>query len=128
MIEDEFHTLSIDDKELYDQYHKLSGSLLSDMCFNSRLAWDPGFHYSHTVVENALCLVSDGGIFTKPHLVMPMGAYDAEGLAAIMNRILPVFEANGWPMTVMYIDAQRLPLFQSLNSREIGRASCRERV
>ena len=92
MIEDEFRDLSIDDKELYDQYHKLSGSLLSDMCFNSRLAWDPGFHYCHAVVEGTLCLVSDGGIFTKPHLVMPMGAYDADGLAVIMGRILPVFE------------------------------------
>ncbi len=117
MIEDEFRALAIDDKAEYDACHILSGSRLSDLCFNSRIAWDPGFGYRHALIGGAFCQVSDGGVFTIPHLAMPLGSYDADGLASIMDRVLPMFESRDWPLTVMYVDEKRLPLFRALEDR-----------
>ncbi|HEY5466114.1 MAG TPA: phosphatidylglycerol lysyltransferase domain-containing protein [Clostridia bacterium] len=125
MLEEEFRAFTIDDQTLYNAYHTLSGSRLSDMCFNSRIAWEPGFHYRHAVVEGAFCLISDGGVFTIPHMVMPLGTYGPDGLAAILDKVLPIFEARGWPMTMMYIDESKLPVVQSLESRGFTvRTSC----
>jgi hypothetical protein len=117
MPEENFRALAIDDRTLYNTYLALSGSQLSDMCFNSRIAWEPGFRYRHAVVEGALCLVSDGGVFTVPHLVMPMGNYGQDGLAAILDRIMPMFDTLEWPMTLMYVDEDKLPLVRGLETR-----------
>ncbi|MBP7401307.1 MAG: DUF2156 domain-containing protein [Clostridia bacterium] len=127
MLEEAFHALSIEDKKMYDTYHALSGSPLSDMCFNSRIAWDPGFGYRIGRVRDTLCMVSDGGVFTSPHLAVPLGRYDADGLAAILGDLRPDFESRGWEMRILYVDEGRLPLFQALETRGYHVETCCDR-
>ncbi len=116
MTEDAFHALSIADKKIYDTYHAQSGSRISDLCFISRLAWNPGFGYQVAVIADTFCMISDGGVFTVPHLAMPQGKLNAERLGHVIERVLPYFESRGWELSVMYVDEVQLPLFESLRT------------
>ena len=117
MTEDAFHELSIEDKAAYEACHAISGNRLSDLCFVSRLAWNPGFGYRVAMVADAFCMVSDGGVFCRPHLAMPLGVVDAGHLGRVMDEIVPLFEDKGWPMAVMYVEESHLPLFEALRAQ-----------
>ena len=124
MTEDAFHDLSIEDKALYEVCHAKSGSRLSDLCFVSRLAWNPGFGYQVAMVADAFCMVSDGGVFCRPHLAMPLGVVDAGHLTRVLDVIYPIFEDKGWPMSVMYVEEFQLPLFETLRTQGYETEAC----
>lgn len=102
------------DGQLYNQLHQLSRTEISDTCLNSRVAWNAGFYYQKARIEDCLCLVSDGGIFTTPHLTWPIGRLDRNRLKAIIDVLWPVFKQRSWPMRIMYIDEANLPIIASL--------------
>lgn len=117
MTEDAFHALSIADKKIYDMCHAQSDSRISDLCFNSRLAWNPGFGYQVAMIDGLFCMVSDGGVFTVPHLAMPQGDLENERFARVISEVLLLFERRGWELCVMYVEESQLPLFESLRGQ-----------
>lgn len=110
------HPFGLEDAEVYQQHLERDGSLISDQCLNSRIAWNGGFGYRCAVLEDCLVLISDGGMFTSPHAVCPIGAFDGPALNRIMEQLHESFTARGWPLCVMYIDEARLPVFESLTN------------
>jgi hypothetical protein len=110
---------SAKDGPQYNILHKLSRTEISDTCLNSRVAWNAGFSYQKTLIAECLCLVSDGGVFTTPHLTWPLGLLDAERLKRIVDSLWPVFQSRSWPMRIMYIDEFNLPLLQNLPGYQI---------
>lgn len=109
-----FSLFSAQDRCLYDSLFALSRTEISDACLNSRIAWNAGFYYQKALVEDCLCLISDGGVFTTPHLTWPIGQVDAGRLKRIVDSLWPVFAGNGWPFRLMYIDAINMPLVRDL--------------
>ena len=106
---------SADDRALYEHKFALSLTEISDACLNSRVAWNPGFSYQRTVLADCLCLVSDGGVFTSPHMTLPIGDLTQDRLQTIIDTLSLVFKNNNWPLRCLYIDEVYLPLFRQLH-------------
>lgn len=107
------------DSLLYNSLQQHSRSEISDNCLNSRVAWNAGFYYQKAVIADCLSLVSDGGVFTTPHVTWPVGQLDSERLQEIVDTLMPAFEAKHWPFRIMYIDEERLPLLESLRGYKV---------
>ena len=110
-----FDPFGPDDIEVYDQYFRQTENEISDSFTNSRVAWNPAFNYQKAVIADLFCLISDGGVFTTPHMAMPVGNLTAEGLQKVVDIIAPHFDNQGWPLRILYIAERHLPLFDSLN-------------
>jgi len=110
--------VSADDAPLYNKFFQLSRTEISDSCLNSRVAWNSGFAYHKAVIDDTLCLVSDGGDFTTPHMTWPVGAMDEATLQRIVDTLSPIFAERGWTMRMMYIDEANLPLVRALQGYE----------
>lgn len=109
-----FHRLHASDRKEYEYYYKLSGTRLTDMTFNCRIAWDEVFKSEMAVFEECCILISDGGCFTDPHLLMPMGELDPLKLDRILTAVKEEFDNRGWRLKIMCIDEEKLPLFEQL--------------
>ena len=109
-----FHRLTASDRKEYEFYYKKSNTRLTDMTFNCRIAWDEVFKSEMAIFEDCCLLISDGGCFTDPHMLMPMGELDAAKLDRIFTAVREVFDKRGWKLKVMCIDEDRLPLFDKL--------------
>jgi uncharacterized protein len=106
---------SIQDALEYENCFKLSQTEISDHCLNSRIAWNAGFYYQKYEIDRCFCLVSNGGVFTTPHITWPMGNLSASHLETILDTLWPAFASRGWPLRLMYIDENSLPLLKDLD-------------
>ena len=106
---------SVQDGPVYQTYFKASRTELSDHCLNSRAAWNSGFYYQKANIDGCFCLVSDGGVFTTPHLTWPLGVETSEALEGVLDALYPAFSEKNWPLRLMYIDAFNLPLVEGLS-------------
>jgi len=106
---------SAQDGPRYNQYFSSSNTEISDHCLNSRVAWNAGFYYQKALIADCFCLISDGGVFTTPHLAWPIGDVTSGRLEQILDQIGPVFRSKGWPLRLMYIDAVNLPIIEGLS-------------
>lgn len=88
-----FTALRIEDKDLYQEYYRRSSSLISDLCFNSRMAWAKGFDYHKAVVEDSLVLSAQSSLFTGLHFSMPLGLRDDEHFFRIVEKLWSPYAA-----------------------------------
>lgn len=110
----EFREFSIESKNIYYHYFKLSKSELSNSCFASRWAWNPCFLYYYTIISDCLCLVSTIEKINELHLVMPMGEVDTKKLQIIIDRFYKFFSNTGKPLKIMYVEERHLEMFHEL--------------
>ena len=82
---------TVDDGIEYSRLQQFNKSEISDNCLNSRVAWNAGFYYKKVTLADCMCLISNGGIFTTPHVTWPVGPVDPERLKVIVDAIWPVF-------------------------------------
>ncbi len=106
--------LSIDLAGDYQNYFKQSHTKLADACPNSRFAWNLGYRYRYLLAADCLTLVSDGGVFTKPHFSLPLGPLDGDRLEQILTDLDEIFTEKNWPLTAMFVDESYLPYFEEL--------------
>ena len=105
---------SADDGALYTRLYQHSKTEISDACLNSRIAWGAGFHYRKFVVDDCLCLLSDGGVFTTPHFNWPIGDLNRDKLKHIVDTAYEIFDERGWLMRLLYVDEANVELLQSI--------------
>ena len=119
MFDDQYPLFSMDDRNRYLEYRRQSLTELADASFDARWSWHEGFDYR--VVELAGCLffVSNGGVFTTPHMSLPLGPLGQESLQTIIDAVAPEFDRLGWPVRILYIDECFLPLFEKLQGYRI---------
>ena len=110
-----FHRLSAADREVYEYYYRISNTKLADMTFNCRIAWDEVFKSEMAIYEDCCLLISDGGCFTDPHLLMPMGELDSAKLERILAAVHEDFFKRGWKLKIMCIDEDKLDLFEHMS-------------
>lgn len=109
-----FHRLNPDDFAKYQELYQRSGSLLTDLTLSCRVAWDPVFRNEIAFVEDTALIISDGGGFTDPHLLMPLGSLDPVKLNRLLLLADDEFRARGWKLKVMCIDECKMDLFRDL--------------
>ena len=109
-----FHRLSAADRDLYEKYYALSGTELTDLTFSCRISWDPVFRTEVAFYSDTCLMISDGGGYTDPHLLMPLGDYDSNKLDAILLLVEEVFRSRGWKLKIMCIDESKTDIFRSL--------------
>ena len=114
MNELSFRKMTANDRGIYEEYYRKSNTRLTDMTFNCRIAWDVVFKSEIAIWEDACLLISDGAIFTDPHLLMPMGILDSDKLDRILLAVKKEFDRRGWRLKVMCIDEEKVPLFENL--------------
>lgn len=110
-----FTTLQPDLKTKYNDYYRKSESELTDLTFNCRFAWDVVFKNEVAFIEDCLVMISDGGCFTQPHMLMPMGDLNEDNLNRIIEQMIPVFKERNWPFRIMAIDESKVDLFDKLS-------------
>ncbi len=106
--------LSVEDRDLYEAYFKLSKTKLADSCFNSRIAWDEGYNYRWFEAGNCFCSLSDGGVFTDPHMYLPIGDLTTENLTEILKIAEPIFSAEGWELKFLFVDEVYREVFDAV--------------
>ena len=114
-----FASFGAADIQDYQRHFEKSATEISDSRINSRIAWNAGFNYQKAEIAGLYCLISDGGDFTTPHLLMPIGCAEQTSFQTVMDEVSPHFEHQGWPMRVLYIDECYLPLVRSLNGYKV---------
>ena len=119
MFKDSYPLFSIADRDRYLDRLLLSKTELADASFDARLSWNPGFNYRVANLADCFFLLSDGGIFTTPHITLPLGPLDQDRLQAIVDAVAPEFESNGWPVRCLYIDDCYVPLFENLKGYKV---------
>lgn len=82
-----FTRLTVDDRALYESYYQKINSYISDLNFNSRMAWLDGFNYHKAEIEGALVIVSQLDIMTTLHFTTPIGLSSCEQLEKIVEKI-----------------------------------------
>ncbi|MDD2534720.1 MAG: phosphatidylglycerol lysyltransferase domain-containing protein, partial [Eubacteriales bacterium] len=119
MFDHTYHSFDLNDRLRYQDRRLLSKTELADASFDARYSWNPGFQY--VVADKADCffLLSEGGIFTTPHMTLPIGPLDQDRLQTIVDDMAPVFVDKGWPLRVLYVDACYLPLFKHLKGYHV---------
>lgn len=114
-----FQKLSVKDREIYEKYYRLSGTVLTDLTFHCRYAWDNIFKNEYAVIEDCLVLISDGGCYTDPHMLMPLGELNRERLLKILEIMLAEFHIRNWKCKIMGIDEKNSILFDKLPFRSV---------
>jgi uncharacterized protein len=109
-----FHRLNQNDFAEYQEFYRLSGSLITDLTLSCRMAWDPVFRTEICFFEDSALMISDGGGFTDPHLLMPLGSLDSDKLNRILLMADDEFRARGWKLKVMCIEEDKVDLFSNL--------------
>lgn len=109
-----FKKMTAKDRPVYEEYYRKSDTRLTDMTFNCRIAWDVVFKTEMAIYEDTCLLISDGSIFTDPHLLMPMGVLDSDKLDRVLLAVKEEFDRRGWRLKVMCIDEEKVPLFENL--------------
>lgn len=117
MVFQDLKLLSFDDLDLYRKYYALSDTEPADAAPNSRYAWDPGYDYRYTLTGDLMTVVSDGGVFTRPHFSMPLGTFTDDGLDAVFCEMKEIFEKEGWPLCMMFVDEHHKELFNAVARR-----------
>ncbi len=105
--------------EKYKECFNQSKTSIADACPNSRFAWNLGYHYRYFIVDNCICLISDGGIFTKPHFSLPIGELTVEKLNKILKIISEIFEHEKWQMLGLFIDEEYVDLFNQVEGYKL---------
>ena len=90
-----FRPLEVYDKDLYNEYYNKELSYISDLSFNSRIAWRQGFNYHYAIIYDSLVLSSQSKTFTGLHFSMPLGLKNADHFRLIVDSIWhPYAELN----------------------------------
>jgi hypothetical protein len=119
MFDDCCPLFSFQDRDRYLRYRAQSQTELADASFDARWSWHEGFDYRVAELADCLFFVSDGGVFTTPHLTLPLGPLDQGRLQTIIDAVAPEFDRLGWPVRVLYIDACYVPLFENLQGYRV---------
>ena len=106
--------LTIEVADKYKAYFNKSETWIADNCPNSRFAWDQGYNYRYFIMEDCFCLISDGGVFTKPHFSLPLGELTVDKLTKILEKTSKIFEHENWPLIGLFIDEEYVELFNQV--------------
>ncbi len=117
---DELQPLTIELAEQYSHYFNLSKTRIADSCPNSRFAWNCGYQYRYLIIEECLCLVSDGGVFTNPHFTLPLGELSKEKMNKILLILNEIFETENWELRGMFIDEIYQEYFENLSDFDVN--------
>ncbi len=109
-----FHRMTPDDYKPYMEHYLKSGTLLTDLTFSCRMAWDPVFRTEIAYCEDCCLMISDGGGYTDPHLLMPLGSPDSFCMNRLLRKVEDEFNRRGWKLKVMCIEESKLALFENL--------------
>lgn len=103
------------DPAVYSKYLKQTNSICADLTYSCRIAWDNVFNANWAIVEDCLVIVSDGGNYTSPFMLMPLGMLDTNRLERIILKCKVFFEQNNYEMQIRCIDKARLELFEKIS-------------
>ena len=118
MTINELPILDIEARELYRKRYSQSTSELADASLNSRLAWNLGYQYHYFDDGQVLTAISDGGIFTRPHFCLPLGALTVENLTRAIERAAEIFQDSKFCcFCSMFIDEHYRPLYNEAAAR-----------
>ena len=110
-----WQTLKPSDLAVYQKYYSMVDSNITDLSFHCRFAWDNVFNIKWTILYDCLIQISDGGGYTYPFMLMPLGELSPEKLEDIVSAVKPVFDENGWVFRIRAIEESMKDLFDNLS-------------
>ncbi len=121
MSSPQFEPLTIADKANYEHYYEQAGTRISDVHFVSRMAWNAGFNYMRTEIEQTLLLLSPESVFSTLHFSMPLGLQSADQAERIIDCLWDDYAgrfgeaAGGEPhLRFLYLEKDDLKKFKFL--------------
>ena len=113
-----WHSLGPSDMEMYNRYYSLVTTNITDLTFHCRFAWDNIFRIEWTIIEDCLVQISDGGGFTNPFMLMPLGELTPAKIEGIIREVRPVFDTRGWELRIQAIDEPYKDIFEQVHGIE----------
>lgn len=102
-------------RETYEKYYNKVNSLITDIVFNCRFAWDSFYRFRWSIIEDCFVQASYGGKHSDPFLLMPLGCLTTEKLEKIIVTVRSDFQRHGLPLTVYGIEEEYLPMFEAMS-------------
>lgn len=109
-----WNNLTAADMDTYNRYYSMVTTDITDLTFHCRFAWDDVFQIKWAVIEDCLVQISDGGGYTKPFMLMPLGDLSAQKIIRIIDAVRPVFEEKGWNLRIQAIDEKYIDIFDAV--------------
>ncbi len=100
------------DMAIYNKYYSMVETNMTDLTFHCRFAWDNVFKIQWAIVEDCLVQISDGGGYTSPFMLMPLGKLTPEKMEKIIDAVRPIFDAKGWKFKIRAVDEEKKSVFE----------------
>ncbi len=106
--------ITIDDKQIFDKYLKLSDSRVSELNFTNFFMWRDYYKISYSIVNDFLCIISsmESG---APFCFFPIGDYKRKDeLKCAIYVMREHFAEMGWSFVMKRVSSQQLSLLETL--------------
>lgn len=113
----EFAEVTIEDKELFEDYLKKRSPQISDISFTNLYMWRNFYKFRYTLAGGLLCVIAvpeDGA----PYALAPFGEMNPEGFKEAVLKLKEVFDAKGWQLLFKKVAEDDLSLFRELGVSE----------
>ncbi|MBP5417127.1 MAG: DUF2156 domain-containing protein [Clostridiales bacterium] len=107
-----WYPLTAADLPTYNKYYSMTDSKMTDLTFHCRYAWDNVFHVKWTILEDCLVQISDGGGYSSPFMLMPLGKLSPAKIEKIVSAVRPIFDEKGWRFRIMGIEESQKHIFE----------------
>ncbi len=107
-----WYPLTPADLPVYNKYYSMTDTKMTDLTFHCRYAWDNVFKIRWTILEDCLVQISDGGGYSSPFMLMPLGKLSSEKIEKIVRTVRPVFDKKGWKFRILAIEDSAKSIFE----------------
>ena len=107
-----WYPLTPADLPVYNKYYSMTDTKMTDLTFHCRYAWDNVFKIRWTILEDCLVQISDGGGYSSPFMLMPLGKLSSEKIEKIVRTVRPVFDEKGWKFRILAIEDSAKSTFE----------------
>ncbi|MBR2749887.1 MAG: DUF2156 domain-containing protein [Clostridiales bacterium] len=107
-----WYPLTPADLPVYNKYYSMTDTKMTDLTFHCRYAWDNVFKIRWTILEDCLVQISDGGGYSSPFMLMPLGKLSSEKIEKIVRAVRPVFDEKGWKFRILDIEDSAKSTFE----------------
>lgn len=107
--------ISIDDKDVFDQFFRMTNLQISELNFTNLFIWRDYYKIKYSIVNNFLCIISVMED-KEPFCFFPIGDYNnSEDLKATIYLIKEYFFEMGWKFQICRVLAQQISILEDLD-------------
>lgn len=107
----DFAEITINDKELFEQYLMFDNPQGSDISFTNLFMWRNYYKFRYTIIEGLLCIISvpEG---REPYALAPIGKINEYNFASTITSLREYFLNAGWKFIFKKVEEKKIAYFK----------------